>query len=93
MSLSVRLFSFIPISPAWVIRISHTRPIYWSLEEASLLPSTAWLAANRSSDLQLGLGIKPEPEARYPKHPNPYPFSPIPVTQIIRTGNKIEYPN
>jgi hypothetical protein len=43
--------------------------------------------------MELGLGIKPEPEARYPKHPNPYPFSPMPVTQIIPTGNKIEYPN
>jgi hypothetical protein len=41
----------------------------------------------------VGLGIKPEPEARYPKHPNPYPFSPMPVTRTIPTGNKTEYPN
>jgi hypothetical protein len=41
----------------------------------------------------LGLCIKPEPEARYPKYLNLYPFSPIPVTRTIPTGNKTKYPN
>jgi hypothetical protein len=41
----------------------------------------------------VGLGIKTEPEARYPKNPNPYPFSPMSVTRTIPTGNKTEYPN
>jgi hypothetical protein len=39
------------------------------------------------------LGIKPRPEARNPKYPNPYPFSPKPGTQIISAGNEIENPN
>jgi hypothetical protein len=43
--------------------------------------------------LVVGLGIKPEPEARYPKYPNPYPFSPRPVTRTTPTGSKTEYPN
>jgi hypothetical protein len=41
----------------------------------------------------LDLGIKPGPEARNPKYPNPYPFSPKPDTQIIYAGNEIENPN
>jgi hypothetical protein len=39
----------------------------------------------------VGLGIKPEPETHYPKYPNPYPFSPRPVTRTAPTGNKTEY--
>jgi hypothetical protein len=42
---------------------------------------------------RVGLGIKPEPEARYPKYPNPYPFSPKSVTRTASTGNETEYPN
>jgi hypothetical protein len=42
---------------------------------------------------EVGLGIKPEPEALYPKYPNPYPFSPKPVTQIAPAGNETGYPN
>jgi hypothetical protein len=45
------------------------------------------------SSYDLGLGIKPEPEALYPKYPNPYPFSPKPVTQIAPAGNETGYPN
>ena len=41
----------------------------------------------------LALGIKPEPEALYPKYPNPYPYSPKPVTQIAPAGNETKYPN
>jgi hypothetical protein len=43
--------------------------------------------------LLLALGIKPEPEALYPKYPNPYPYSPKPVTQIAPAGNETKYPN
>ena len=43
--------------------------------------------------LSLALGIKPEPEALYPKYPNPYPYSPKPVTRIAFAGNKTKYPN
>lgn len=43
--------------------------------------------------LKVALGIKPEPEALYPKYPNPYPYSPIPVTRIAFAGNKTKYPN
>jgi hypothetical protein len=41
----------------------------------------------------LDLGIKPEPETLNPKYPNPYPFSPKFVTQIVPAGNEIDYPN
>jgi hypothetical protein len=41
----------------------------------------------------LDLGIKPEPKALNPKYPNPYPFSPKPVTRTDLAGNKTEYPN
>jgi hypothetical protein len=41
----------------------------------------------------VALGIKPEPEALYPKYPNPYPYSPKPVTQIAPAGNETKYPN
>jgi hypothetical protein len=46
-----------------------------------------------AGQIYLGLGIKPEPEALYPKYPNPYPFSPKPVTQIAPAGNETGYPN
>jgi hypothetical protein len=41
----------------------------------------------------LALGIKPESEALYPKYPNPYPYSPKPVTRIAPAGNETKYPN
>jgi hypothetical protein len=41
----------------------------------------------------LDLGIKPEPKALNPKYPNPYPFSPKSVTQIVPAGNETDYPN
>jgi hypothetical protein len=41
----------------------------------------------------LDLGIKPEPKALNPKYPNPYPFSPKPVTQTDPAGKETEYPN
>jgi hypothetical protein len=41
----------------------------------------------------LALGIKPELEALYPKYPNPYPYSPKPVTRIAPAGNETKYPN
>jgi hypothetical protein len=43
--------------------------------------------------LCLELGRKPEPKALNPKYPNPYPFSPKPVTRSVLTGNEIKYPN
>jgi hypothetical protein len=46
-----------------------------------------------SNVLGVDLGIKPKPKALNPKYPNPYPFSPKPVTQINPAGNEIEYPN
>jgi hypothetical protein len=49
--------------------------------------------AEPNSPITLDLGIKPEPKALNPKYPNPYPFSPKPVTQINPAGNEIEYPN
>jgi hypothetical protein len=42
--------------------------------------------------LRIGLGIKPEPESRYPNYPNPYPFSLRPVTRTAPTSIKTEYP-
>jgi hypothetical protein len=41
----------------------------------------------------LGPGIKPEPEVRYAKYSNPYPFSLRPVTRTVLTCNKMEYLN
>jgi hypothetical protein len=59
--------------------------------------ASSW--ANRSSEHdrcthtpRVGRDIKREPEARYPKYLNPYPFSPWPVIRTASTGNKTEYP-
>jgi hypothetical protein len=38
---------------------------------------------------EVTLGIKPEPEARNPKNPNPYPYNPIPNARKVFVGNKI----
>jgi hypothetical protein len=57
-------------------------------------PPEAEAEVGRGGDLlPIALGIKPEPEALYPKYPNPYPYSPIPVTRIAFAGNKTKYPN
>jgi hypothetical protein len=46
----------------------------------------------RETPPTLDLGIKPEPKALNPKYPNPYPFSPKPVTQTDPAGNETGYP-
>jgi hypothetical protein len=91
--------------PRWPPSLAPASPsclAHWALAGRSVLlhcsaapplEKTISCSGARATGCRLGLGIKPEPEARYPKNPNPYPFSPMPVTRTIPTGNKTEYPN
>jgi transposase InsO family protein len=64
-----------------------------SLTYAESSNNNTYQASLKMSPFEVALGIKPEPEALYPKYPNPYPYSPILVTQIALAGNRTKYPN